>query len=134
MGWSGRGVDLVRWGLWSMSKYMFHHQKTAIQKTTVATRDPPNSSLPFKLNNPPNCALEISTNISTQNQTRTYQVGLSSQSRLEKASPCQATRETFLGVVCPFLVSPGSFPHSFKITNPSPYPHLYPYTLPSFMV
>lgn len=85
---------------------MFHHQKTAaIQKTTVVTRDPPNSSLPFKLNNHPNRALEISTNISTQSQssityTRTYQVGLSSQSSPEKAPQSQATRETFLGVVC----------------------------------
>lgn len=94
MGWSGRVVDLVSWGLCSMSKCMFHHQKT-----TVATRDPPSSSLPFKLNNHPNRALEISTNISTKSQTsitqtRTYQVGLSSQRRPWKGPQSQATRET----------------------------------------
>lgn len=49
-------------GLGSMSRCTSLYQKTAtFEQTIVATRDTPNFSLPFKLNNLPNHALKIRT-------------------------------------------------------------------------
>lgn len=93
-------------GLETMSEHMSHHLKTAAsQQTTVAIRNTPNFSLPFKLNKSPNHVLEIRTSVLKPRRGPSYHTTyqLATLHKVGQESPRGAGHpEDFLGMVCNF--------------------------------